>query len=62
MNIYRKVCLFFKFRQKKKSGIRNFTKKGNKILKAQVFTICLNQKRSNTYNQGIENEIVMHRF
>ena len=59
MNIYRKVCLFFKFRQKKKSGIRNFTKKGNKILKAQVFTICLNQKY---YNQCIENEIVMHRF
>ena len=29
-----------------------------KVVKVRVSTFCLNQKRSNTYNQSIENKMV----
>ena len=59
MNIYRKICVLLS--KKKTIGGTNFCKKKKKkkkSVKVQVFSISLNQKRSNTYNQSIKKKMV----
>ena len=52
------VCCVFKFRQNNNNNY-NWRDKNNKkkIVRVQYSTIGLNQKRSNTYNRSIENEM-----
>ena len=62
MNIYGKMCvvlsnLIKKKKKKKWLTRKTFAKKVKKMVKVQVSTISLNQKRSNIYNWSIENEM-----
>ena len=62
MNIYGKMCvvlsnLIKKRKEKKWLTRKTFAKKVKKMVKVQVSTISLNQKRSNIYNWSIENEM-----
>ena len=55
MNIYGKMCvvlsnLIKKKKEKKLLTRKTFAKKVKKMVKVQVSTISLNQKRSNIYN------------
>ena len=62
MNIYGKMCvvlsnLIKKKKKKKWLTRKTFAKKVKKMVKVEVSTISLNQKRSNIYNWSIENEM-----
>ena len=50
-------CFQILSKKKKKMAGQTFAK-SKKLAKVQVYIIRLNQKRSNTYNQSIENNIV----
>ena len=58
MNIYRKICVVFSNFAKTMIGGIKFSQKSKKIVKVQVSITRLNQMRSNTYNQSIENKKV----
>ena len=62
MNIHRKICVVLSNFVKKENNWRDKLlqkkKKKEKSVKVQVFSISLNQKRSNTCNQSIKKKMV----
>ena len=59
-NNNRNICFVFaNFGEANNLREKISLKKFKTIMKVQVSTICLSQKRSNTYNRSIENEMVI---
>ena len=62
ISILEKSVSCFQILSKKAVGGINFRRKSKKFVKVQYSTIPLNQKRSNIYNQSIENKVVTQKI